>query len=185
MNAAGRRLPLLCNAAPIRDGQGAIAGGIVAWRDISALKQAEAEIRHLASFPEANPNPVLEIDRQGAVTYANSGTAAWLERLGCPGDSRTFLPADIGALRQTMGLGMPAQVYREVTVGRAIFGEDASTGCRNLAFGAFTPATSPSASGPKTRCARAKRSAGLWSSARPRASTKSISPRGFSRRSTT
>ncbi len=45
VNKEGRKLPLLCNAAPIRDATGAIVGGIVAWRDITALKQAEAALR--------------------------------------------------------------------------------------------------------------------------------------------
>jgi PAS domain S-box-containing protein len=39
--------------------------------DITARKQAEKEIRRLASFPELNPNPVLEVDEEGRVIYAN------------------------------------------------------------------------------------------------------------------
>ncbi|MFC7333515.1 sensor histidine kinase [Rhodocista pekingensis] len=44
-HADGRLLPVLCNAGPIRDRQGAITGGIIAWRDISALRAAEAGVR--------------------------------------------------------------------------------------------------------------------------------------------
>lgn len=44
-DANGRVLNLSCNAAPIRDGSGAIVGGISAWRDISELKAAENALR--------------------------------------------------------------------------------------------------------------------------------------------
>lgn len=37
----GRRLTVLCNAAPIKDRAGTITGGVVAWRDITAMKRAE------------------------------------------------------------------------------------------------------------------------------------------------
>ena len=43
ISAQGRRLSLLCNAGPIRDREGRITGGIVAWRDIAALKEAQSE----------------------------------------------------------------------------------------------------------------------------------------------
>jgi PAS domain S-box-containing protein len=41
----GRRVPLLCNAAPIRDGQGTIVGAIVVWREISELKRTQEALR--------------------------------------------------------------------------------------------------------------------------------------------
>jgi hypothetical protein len=45
VNKEGRKLPLLCNAAPICDATGAIVGGIVAWRDITDRKRAEEALR--------------------------------------------------------------------------------------------------------------------------------------------
>ncbi len=39
--ADGSVITALCNAAPIRDDQGAITGGVVAWRDISELKRTQ------------------------------------------------------------------------------------------------------------------------------------------------
>ncbi|AKB83500.1 Phytochrome, two-component sensor histidine kinase [Methanosarcina barkeri 3] len=41
LNTFGGKLSLLCNAAPIRDAEGNIAGGIVAWNDITERKRAE------------------------------------------------------------------------------------------------------------------------------------------------
>ncbi len=45
MNDRGQKLPLLCNAAPIRDSAARIVGGIVAWRDISDLKKAKEALK--------------------------------------------------------------------------------------------------------------------------------------------
>ncbi|HEX2965536.1 MAG TPA: PAS domain-containing protein, partial [Syntrophorhabdaceae bacterium] len=44
----------------------------VYFRDISEHKQKENEIRHLASFPGLNPNPVIEADLQGNICYLNT-----------------------------------------------------------------------------------------------------------------
>ena len=43
----------------------------VAERMIRQRRQAEASIRLLARFPADNPNPVLQINRQGQLVYAN------------------------------------------------------------------------------------------------------------------
>lgn len=43
--ADGTRITILCNAGPIRDDEGRITGGLVAWRDISDRKRMERELR--------------------------------------------------------------------------------------------------------------------------------------------
>ena len=48
INAEGKPLNLLCNAAPLYDGGGHIMGGIVAWRDITEIKLAQQEVRRAA-----------------------------------------------------------------------------------------------------------------------------------------
>jgi len=44
-----------------------VASGI----DVTDSRKAEAEIAHLASFPELNPSPILELSSNGDVLYAN------------------------------------------------------------------------------------------------------------------
>jgi PAS domain S-box-containing protein len=43
----GTRLPVLCTAAPIRDREGRIMGGVIGWQDISSRKRVEKEREHL------------------------------------------------------------------------------------------------------------------------------------------
>lgn len=44
----GSDLLILCNAGPIRDSQGVITGGVIAWSDITERKQAEEAIKSYA-----------------------------------------------------------------------------------------------------------------------------------------
>jgi PAS domain S-box-containing protein len=44
----GTTIVILCNAGPIRDEQGQITGGIIAWRDTSELRQAQADLKNYA-----------------------------------------------------------------------------------------------------------------------------------------
>jgi PAS domain S-box-containing protein len=51
----GTRMPILCTAAPIRDAQGRLKGGVIGWQDISERKQVEealsnADARYRALF---------------------------------------------------------------------------------------------------------------------------------------
>ncbi len=41
----GKTLPILVNAAPIKDGEGRVTGAVLVWNDISKLKQAEDVLR--------------------------------------------------------------------------------------------------------------------------------------------
>jgi formate hydrogenlyase transcriptional activator len=64
--------------------------------DITEHKKAEAKIEHLASFPELNPNPVIETDLKGQVIFYNAATRRMLKKLNIPdNDIHTFLPNDL------------------------------------------------------------------------------------------
>jgi signal transduction histidine kinase len=41
----GTLVPILCNAAPIRDKDGNVIGGVIGWQDITERRQAEEELR--------------------------------------------------------------------------------------------------------------------------------------------
>ena len=64
--------------------------------DITEQKKVEAKMEHLASFPELNPNPVIETDLKGKIIYCNAATKRILKTLDIPDDDiRIFLPHDL------------------------------------------------------------------------------------------
>ncbi|KAA0679170.1 sensor histidine kinase [Roseomonas genomospecies 6] len=44
-NEAGEKIPILCNAGPIRDEQGAVIGGVIAWADLRTQKELERKLQ--------------------------------------------------------------------------------------------------------------------------------------------
>jgi PAS domain S-box-containing protein len=57
----------------------------------SIYKQAKEQIAHLASFPELNPNPVLELDIAGNVKYINTAAESLFPDLPSQGSQHPFL----------------------------------------------------------------------------------------------
>lgn len=91
--------------------------------DITERKRAEAGIERLSSFPQLNPNPVLEIDASGTIVFCNPATTRTLERLGLGGDCDPFFPDDLAVILQALGQKQESGFQREVQVGSAIFAE--------------------------------------------------------------
>jgi PAS domain S-box-containing protein len=55
----------------LQDTQGTIIGTLSSGEDITERKKAEEEIERLASFPQLNPMPIVEVDKKGQPTYTN------------------------------------------------------------------------------------------------------------------
>lgn len=70
------------NVSLIRDEYGEPLYTLGVIRDIGRQRAAEEEIKKLAKFPEENPNPVLRIDQNGIITYANPESRALLRAWG-------------------------------------------------------------------------------------------------------
>ncbi len=66
----GTAIPVEYSAYPILD-KSVILGAVVSFFDITERKKAEQKIAYLASFPEKNSNPIIEIGDTGAITYMN------------------------------------------------------------------------------------------------------------------
>jgi len=74
-NEKGHKLTLLCNAAPIQDGEGNILGGVVAWHDITERKKIlnvlrESEERFRGVFEQSFSGIVL-CDFEGRILEVN------------------------------------------------------------------------------------------------------------------
>jgi len=60
------------------------------------LRLANEQTLHLASFPQLNPNPILEVDTTGNVTYSNPATQSILKMLGIAKENvSVFVPPDL------------------------------------------------------------------------------------------
>jgi PAS domain S-box-containing protein len=86
--------------------------------DITDRKQAEVRIAHLASFPELNPNPILELDASGEMIYSNPACTRTLADLGLGTNPDLFLPKDIRVMLPRL---LEGDVVEEVKVGGKVF----------------------------------------------------------------
>lgn len=93
-------------------------------REAEARREAEGHITHLASFPGVNPDPVLEVDAAGRITYANASARSLLEAIGSDDrDLSVYLPPDlIGILGEWDGKS-DSTFHREVVVGPFVLAE--------------------------------------------------------------
>jgi len=69
------------SASILRDSAGSPACFVGVIRDITERKRSETKLMRLASFPEKNPSPVLEIDLTGKTTYLNPAARKLLSQL--------------------------------------------------------------------------------------------------------
>jgi PAS domain S-box-containing protein len=96
---------------------------VITYNDVTELKQAEERSHHLASFPQLNPNPVIEVDTSGTVTFANPAARKTLENLGLDkDDAAAFLPADLEDILKDLENKEEATLYRERRVKDRLFG---------------------------------------------------------------
>jgi PAS domain S-box-containing protein len=95
--------------------------------DVTDQNLADLRIEHLASFPEMNPNPVLEFDASGEPVYRNAGAARALKGGGLEDDARVFLPDDLSVILQALHQQEKSAFRREVLVGSSTFAETVQT----------------------------------------------------------
>jgi signal transduction histidine kinase len=80
----------------------------------------EDQATWLTSFPEQNPNPVIEADAAGRITYLNPAAQAQFPELWAEGFSHTILQ-DLDALVAAFQTGDHPYVAREIDVGNAVY----------------------------------------------------------------
>ena len=90
--------------------------------DITESKQAESEIERLASFPQLNPNPIIEIDNIGQITFCNSAALEVMEKAGI-NDIGAFIPPDLKEILGAMKNKQLQVYYREIDILEFTFGE--------------------------------------------------------------
>ena len=107
----------LTRVLPYRTAAGSIDGVVVTLVDITERKRLEERTRHLASFPEINPNPVMELDLASTITYFNPAIAEILRECGMDArDATPFLPGDLKFLIEAWDRSTETQHFREVAI---------------------------------------------------------------------
>ena len=91
-------------------------------QEVATLRQQNGELQRLASFPQLNPNPVLEFDYNGEIIFLNPATVQLLSRLGVP-DARIFLPVDFADMVKSASFQPEKQFVREVKIGDHFYEE--------------------------------------------------------------
>jgi PAS domain S-box-containing protein len=91
-------------------------------KKLKEQKKTCEELKRFASFPQLNPNPVLEVDSSGKIIFCNDAAIQTLQELKL-NDMNLFLPADIRNILSDLEQKKESQYYREITIGEKIFGE--------------------------------------------------------------
>jgi PAS domain S-box-containing protein len=83
--------------------------------------ETERALLHQASFPQMNPNPVLEADTTGRITYSNQAARETIQKLGGTAAISDFLPGDFDEIVATARRTGAKDFRREVQVADAYF----------------------------------------------------------------
>jgi len=90
--------------------------------EITERKRAEDRMKHLASFPRLNPNPVMETDSTGKITYSNPAIYTILNDLGMDKNGEdVFLPADFDDILEQLQKRPESAFSREVSIGNRTY----------------------------------------------------------------
>jgi two-component system, cell cycle response regulator len=84
-------------------------------------KQAQEEILRLASFPRLLPNPVIELDPAGQVTYLNPAAERLFPELDAQGLSHPLLQGMAGLVASLQLGKQQGEAVHEITLGEATY----------------------------------------------------------------
>jgi len=120
----GREFPVELSITPIETGGKFVFSGFV--RDISERKQAEEKTVWLASFPERNPNPIVEFDWvKRTVHYLNPAAARMFPEMRTQGLQHALLDGLVEVVEDMMKA--PSRtVHREASAGGFTFAQTIS-----------------------------------------------------------
>jgi PAS domain S-box-containing protein len=112
----GSPLWSLYNASPIYNDKGEHIANLAMHTDITERKRMEEHLAYLATFPERNPRPIIEVDHFGNVSYANPTALRSFPELIEQKLAHPFL-ADWDSVISSLGQEPDGIVTRDIAVG--------------------------------------------------------------------
>jgi PAS domain S-box-containing protein len=91
-------------------------GVIFSIFDITERKRLEEKANYLASFPELNPNPVMELDQDGNLKYQNPAAKNAFPDLGTLGVNHPFLTDWLQVAKELEKAGWSETIVREIKI---------------------------------------------------------------------
>ncbi|MFQ5904697.1 MAG: PAS domain S-box protein, partial [Candidatus Binatia bacterium] len=110
---------------PVRDEQDRTSHFVAIKQDITLRKRSEEALGRLASFPEQNPDPVIETDLAGGVTYLNPAAENRLPDLRAVGLQHPMLDGLLSIIA-ALESGGEESFVREIVVDNAIYEQKVS-----------------------------------------------------------
>jgi PAS domain S-box-containing protein len=104
------------SGAPIKDYDGNTTGVVLVFRDITERKRVEEELERLASFPQLNPNPIIEVGPDGHVYFLNPAAQKLFPDLQERECDHPLL-ADLGSIMQAFCENKASTYVRDVPFG--------------------------------------------------------------------
>ncbi len=90
LTKSGKEIIISWHQLPIKDEKGIITGALLSGKEITERKKAEDRYIVLASFPAFNPNPIIELDFDGNITYTNPAAKKVFPKLENNGLNQPF-----------------------------------------------------------------------------------------------
>ena len=94
---------------------GGILGASGSIIDITERKHAEKEIQKLAAFPRVNPNPVLEFEASGSITYFNDAAQLMAKSLG-RANPQDILPPNAAEIARQVLVSGQKKLNEEIAI---------------------------------------------------------------------
>ena len=118
-NPRGKDSIVVASASPLWTGD-KITGAVAVWQDVTEEYKAEETRAWLASFPELNPNPVVELDLSGSIHYLNPTARGLFPNLETRGTAHPWLTG-LETVLEDFRQGKDQTVRREVQVGESYY----------------------------------------------------------------
>ncbi|MDD5112128.1 MAG: PAS domain S-box protein [Candidatus Altiarchaeota archaeon] len=121
-NKSNEKRHISWNASGVRDSAGNVVGVYFLGFDMTEFLRMQERSMWLSTFPEQNPNPIIETDSLGVVTYTNPAASRLFKEIKALRIRHPLL-AGIGDIAVQLRRENNGSLVREVTVGNRRYQE--------------------------------------------------------------